>query len=95
MTQPSVDSLLLVSYNCCGWNTGLPAVLDLLHICLIQEHWFFEEQLNLLNIHNDFLSIGVSGMESSNLLHGRPFGGCAILYRRSLIPVLSVSALFS
>ena len=68
---------------------GRPAVLDLLHfndICFIQEHWLFEEQLNLLNIHNDFLYTGVSGMESTRLLHGRPFGGCAILYRKSLVP---------
>ena len=55
-------------------------------ICFIQEHWLFEEQLNLLNIHNDFLYTGVSGMESTRLLHGRPFGGCAILYRKSLVP---------
>ena len=34
-------------------------------------------------------------MDSSILLHGRPFGGCAILFRKSLIntvPMLSTSA---
>lgn len=89
MTQLSLESLRLVSYNCRGWNSGHTAVFDLLQsndICFIQEHWLFEEQLNLLNIHNDFLSSSVSGMESHTLLHGRPFGGCAILYRKSLIP---------
>ena len=28
--------------------------------------------------------VGVSGMDDSFLLAGRPFGGCAILYRKSL-----------
>ena len=89
MIQFSSDSLRLISYNCRGWNSGCPAVVDLLQscdICLIQEHWLFNEQLNLLNTQIDFLSIGVSGMDSSALLRGRPFGGCAILYRRSLLP---------
>lgn len=31
------------------------------------------------------MSIGVSGMGSSELLLGRPFGGCTIFYRRSLL----------
>lgn len=87
MTQLSVDSLRLVFYNCRGWNTGHPAAHDLLQstdICFIQEHWLFEEQRNLLNTRSEFLSIGVSGMESSKL-HGTPFGGSAILYKNSLI----------
>ncbi len=43
------------------------------------------DQMNLLNVHNDFLSVGVSGLDNSSLLQGRPFGGCAILYRKSLL----------
>ncbi len=84
---PPRDALRLVSYNCRGWYSGQPAVRDLLKscdICMIQEHWLLREQLNVLDVDNVFLSIGVSGMDSSKLLHGRPFGGCAILYRRSL-----------
>jgi len=64
----SHDSLRLVSYNCRGWNSGQHTVFDLLQscdICFVQEHWLLHEQLNLLNIHCDFLSIGVSGMDSS------------------------------
>lgn len=86
----SVDSLRLVSYNCRGWNSGQHAVCDSLQscdVCLIQEHWLLHEQLSLLNVNNDFLSCGVSGMDSSDLL-GRPFGGCAI-FRRSLLPFVS------
>ena len=58
-------------------------------ICLIQEHWLFHDQLNLLNIDSNFLSVGVSAMDSSKLLLGRPYGGCAILFRRSLISCIS------
>ena len=64
------------------------SVCDLLQccdVCLIQEHWLLHEQLSLLNVNNDFLSCGVSGMDSSDLILGRPFGGCAIL-GRSLLP---------
>ena len=81
-----------MSYNCRGWNSGQHAVCDLLQscdVCLIQEHWLLHEQLSLLNVNNDFLSSGVSGMDSSDLLLGRPFGGCAILFRRSLLPFVS------
>ena len=81
-----------MSYNCRGWSSGLYAVCDLLKscdVCLIQEHWLLHEQLSLLNVNNDFLSSGVSGMDSSDLLLSRPFGGCAILFRRFLLPFVS------
>lgn len=32
----------------------------------------------------DFLSVSVNGIDSSSLLVGRPYGGCSILYRKSL-----------
>ena len=37
----------------------------------------------------DFLSVSVSGIDASNLLCGRPYGGCSILYRKSLSSVIS------
>ena len=92
MTQ-IVNQLRLVSFNCRGWNNGKSIVADLLEthdICLIQEHWLFADHLNELNFHSDILSVGVSGMDSSVLLHGRPFGGCAILFRKSLIGSVSM-----
>ena len=91
MTSPQ-HSLNLVSFNCRGWNLGQLSVKDLLRshdICFIQEHWLLQDQLGLLNVNSDFLSIGVSGMDSSKLLLGRPYGGCAILYKRSLLPHIS------
>ena len=88
----SVDSLRLLSYNCRGWNSGQHSVCDLFQscdICLIQEHWLLHEQLSLLSVNNDFLSCSMSGMDSSDLLLGRPFGGCAIFFRKSLLPFVS------
>ncbi len=88
--------LRLASYNCRGWNNGKSVVSDLLDshdICVIQEHWLFADHLNELNFNPDFLSVGVSGMDSSVLLYGRPFGGCAIFFRKSLIGSVTTLAL--
>ncbi len=74
-------TLRLVSYNCKGWHNGSLLVSDLLKscdICLVQRHWLLKEQLHNLSIDSDFLSCSVSGMDSSVLLHGHLFGGCAI-----------------
>ncbi len=52
---------------------------------LVQEHWLQSSQLHVFqdNIKN-ILSYGVSGMNESELHSGRPYGGCAILWRDSL-----------
>ena len=87
----TLDCLRVVSYNCRGWKSGSNYVQSLLQscdICLIQEHWLLRENLNSLIISDDFVSVGVSGMDSSILLSGRPFGGCGILYCKSLSSVV-------
>ena len=87
MVSHSSDFLKIVSYNCSGWKSGSNYVKSLLQscdLCLIQEHWLFRENLDSLLISNDFLSVSVSGMDSSQLLSGRPFGGCCIMYRKAL-----------
>ena len=44
-----------------------------------------DDQLcDLADINSDFLVTGVSGFDSSDVLAGRPFGGCAIFWRRQL-----------
>ena len=63
--------LRLVSFNCRDWYNARSTVADLpvsYDICLIQEHWLFSDHLYQLNFNPDFLSVGVSGMESSILL---------------------------
>ena len=76
------------SFNCRGWNNGILTLkhyINSLDLCFIQEHWLLSDQLHLINtISSNFLSVSVSGMDSSTLLCGRPFGGCSILYRKSL-----------
>ena len=82
------STLRLVSYNCRGWNSGchyLTDFSDSFDICLIQKHWLLNAQLPCLNFDNRFLSCGVSGMEDGSLLLGRPYGGCGIIFRKSLL----------
>ena len=79
----SQDLIHFCSYNCRGWRSGSNYVADLLKscdICLIQEHWLLTEHRGALNLSDDFLSVGVSGMDSHELILGHPYGGCGILY---------------
>ena len=81
-----VSPLRLVSYNCRGWNSGRTLINDLsdhFDLCFVQEHWLLNSQLDSLSFSPQFCSTGVSGMDDS-LLHGRPFGGCGIIFRKSL-----------
>ena len=95
-------SLRCCSFNCRGWNSGvitLKNYIDSLDLCFIQEHWLHSDHINQVrDISPDFLSVGVSGMNNSDLLLGRPYGGCSILYRKSLssciVPLDSCSDLF-
>ena len=59
-------------------------------LCFIQEQWLFHEHLSYLDVDDRFLYHGVSGMDSSIMLSGRPFGGCAILYRKLLAANISM-----
>lgn len=43
-----------------------------------------------MNICKDFIVMGVSGMEPDSLIHGRPFGGCAIFYRKNFSSRISI-----
>ena len=94
--------LRCLSYNCRGWNSGSLTLQNLVSscdVCFIQEHWLHTDQLHKLNDFNsDFLSVAVSGMDSGSLLCGRPYGGCSVLYHKSLssciIPLASSSNRF-
>ena len=55
-------------------------MLDSHSFDLSQEQWLFDHLKELGFIKLDFLLVEVSGMDSSVLLHGQPFGGCAILF---------------
>jgi hypothetical protein len=49
----------------------------------------------LNNIDSSFLSIGCSGFGNNEVLSGRPYGGCAIMWRSDLlatVPVLNTNS---
>jgi hypothetical protein len=54
----------------------------------VQEHWLLDSQIrsNFFEQNlDDICGAGVSGMLDQNLIVGRPFGGCAILWKRALL----------
>ena len=70
------SKIRIISYNCRGWKCTSNFVFNLLNdcdICLIQEHWLFKEQLQSLNISDEYSSTVVSGMVSTEFIAGRPF----------------------
>ena len=81
--------LSIVSYNCRGSNLVKSCFINsLLLKCdnfFIQEHWLSDKQLLDLNqINTQFLSPAVCDFDNSDVLLGRPYGGCAILWRSDI-----------
>ena len=79
----------VMSYNCCGFSVNktcyIKSLLSKTDILFLQEHWLSDDQLRLLgNINSNFVHARVSGFGNIEILSGRPFGGCAILWRSSL-----------
>lgn len=91
----SPEDMSICSFNCRSFKSSLPAIHELCtthDIVLLQEHWLLPFDLPILNTaHNDFLSIGLSAVDtSSDILVGRPYGGTAILYRKCLGDKISI-----
>ena len=54
---------------------------------MLQEHWLYTSQFHLFDdicAHKTVLYNGISAMDPQVLRHGRPHGGCAILWRADL-----------
>jgi len=90
----------IVSYNCRGFNTSKEAYIRSLllnsAVLFLQEHWLSENQLQLLdNIDDCFLCAGVSGFDNSDVLRGRPYGGCAIFWKSNIFSSVNVISLSS
>ena len=82
-------SLIITSWNSRGHADNridyMAKLLKNTDILIIQEHWFFENNLNsLVNSMDNIQVYGTSSMDPSSLLHGRPYGGCAVLYNKHL-----------
>ena len=81
-------TLRLCTYNSRGAAADRIAYINrLLQNCdvlLIQEHWLYQDDLHKLCADADHLVTGVSAMDAGQLRLGRPHGGCAVLYKKSL-----------
>lgn len=85
----SLFSLKLVSFNCRGFNSiksrYIASFFPRCSILFLQEHWLADAQLNFLgDICPNLSYCGVSGFDNSNVLSGRPYGGCAIIWQSSM-----------
>jgi len=81
------------SYNCRGFNSSKSAYLSSLlsksSVLFLQEHWLADAQLSILgSICSNISYCGISGFDNVNVLSGRPYGGCAILWHTSLAGVM-------
>jgi len=79
----------VTSYNCRGYNDlkniYIKTLLPKASVLFLQEHWLSERQLcKLGDIDSNYLFSAVSGFDSSDVLSGRPYGGCAILWRSDI-----------
>lgn len=87
--------LSITSYNCRGLtdlkNSYIKTLMFKSNIIFLQEHWLADDQLQCIgDIDDTFLYTGVSGFDSSDVLAGRPYGGCAILWRSDLNAIVNV-----
>jgi len=78
-----------VSFTSRGFNASkkyyLSKLLTCCDILFFQEHWLAEDQSPCLNVVSpEHCAVGISGFDNSEVLRGRPYGGCAIFWRSSL-----------
>ena len=89
--------LRICTFNCRSFKNSLPVIHGLCEhhdIVFLQEHWLLPNELGLLNnAHDKFQSYGLSAVDISvDILVERPFGGTAVLYRKSLADQISIIA---
>lgn len=91
----SYNTYKMVSFNCKNVKRSSESIKDLCKSCdiiALQETWLLPEEISYLgNIDIDFGSTGTSAIDTSaGILVGRPFGGVAILWRKSVFSDVSV-----
>jgi exonuclease III len=82
--------LKISSFNCRGFNSTkacyIASLMSKCNIMFLQEHWLSDAQLSSLSSISDGVSFhAISGFGNSDVLAGRPYGGCAILYQSALL----------
>ncbi|XP_052751474.1 uncharacterized protein LOC128200826 [Galleria mellonella] len=88
-------TLTLISFNCKSMKRSVECIKSLCEradIVALQETWLLPHDIHILgSIHDDFGYSGNSAVDTSvGILHGRPFGGVAILWRKSVFRSVSV-----
>jgi len=86
----SVDLLILSSFNCRGFNSTksryIASLMSHCNILFLQENWLADVQLSTLgDICPNLAFTSISGFDTSNVLAGRPYGGCAIIWQSTLL----------
>ena len=89
-------TLSLVSYNSQGHGIGrieyLNKLVNNVDFVLLQEQWYFEDEIaSLSNVLQNTIVHGKSQMSSNDIHEGRPFGGCALIWKSSFkYPVIPI-----
>ena len=80
----------ILSYNSTGLSQskmdyiGEMIISLKIDIVLLQETWLLNGNLDrLANVHDDYLSYGISSVTNKDLLLGRPYGGFGVLWHKS------------
>jgi exonuclease III len=89
------QDLKITTYNCKNVRSSTDEIRELCQfsdIILLQETWLAEHELPFVTkISDSFYAQGISSMDSNNdVLKGRPFGGLAVLWRKSLGSICKV-----
>ena len=83
------EGLVISSFNCKNVKTSMDEIRELCKfsdIVFLQETWLTDKEIPILSqISNDFYAKGISSIDtSSHLLSGRPYGGLAILWKKTI-----------
>ena len=89
------NALKLVSFNCKSVKRSVENVRSLCitaDVVALQETWLLPHDLTYLStVHDDFEWTGTSAVDTSvGILHGRPYGGVALLWRKSIFSSVCV-----
>ena len=91
MTEHRQENITFGSLNTRGFSQPKAdyvkeLIMNHCDILLIQEHWFHDAHLAMMAnmIGHDINVYGVSGMPDDQLIHGRRYGGCALVVKPTL-----------
>ncbi|KAL0850724.1 hypothetical protein ABMA28_006666 [Loxostege sticticalis] len=95
MSSTQTSTVTFVSFNCKNVIRSVDCIrrlCDTADIVALQETWLLPHDISFLGtIDDNFAYTGVSAVDTSaGVLRGRPYGGVAILWRKSLLTSVSV-----